>query len=419
MHSGAEWHLVTKRAMDWSSFLCFCWVTSLFGLMPPKKKGKQPDDDEDVAPKGKPKAKAKAKAKQAKDEEEAPKKRVTAKRGAGEALDTSKIKQFRSRITYGLNHTDPEKVADAKAAQEAYDSAPLEVKQQVLDRLEGMKNLKFVPTMVTEAYQETEDIDMGVSDRADRFEIYKHKPMPDDVMKAYCQKLKSRPHPDKALSEMGELQYWFEYRAATEHVEKDGNKRNLKAVSSNLTHKMVADAENPESSASSTKAKKDSIEVLACDDWTKLQKVAKELLKEHTACTKLISTFTMQLAGIKNQDPKSHKEFCGKIAEATKLLDGILEWVGLCKSIPPGEAQQSVEAHKSVRGYRLDIMDITDKAPYVLFFFTLLLCVKSSRGCRGCKVFSLLMCMQVKDAAEDVKEIIKSKLAIQNVQTLD
>ena len=118
--------------------------------------------------------------------------------------------------------------AAAEAADAAYNNASLSAQAKVLEALEVHKDIKFVPQMITESFQQSQDVVKGISDWCDRFEIANHKHMPSEVMAEYCSHLQSRDHPDPILHKMGKKQYFFVYRGAEEHIESDGSKKTSK-----------------------------------------------------------------------------------------------------------------------------------------------------------------------------------------------
>jgi hypothetical protein len=186
--------------------------------------------------------------------------------------------------------------------------------------------------------------------------------MPSEVLAEYISHLQSRDHPDPILHKMGEKQYFFVYRGAEEHIESDGSKKKVKACSTNLNNRMLQQAEEGTDGVSGPSQKKAKVEILACPEWTSLQKVCGQLLKDHGATNKLLSQMSLHLGRLKTRDPDSHGVYVSRLSAANKLMEDLISFSGCCKSIEPQDQMQSVEATKKVRPFRLDLMEIQDQA---------------------------------------------------------
>ena len=328
---------------------CFLGVMCWISMMAPKKrkcsKGAPGEDDEE--PVAMPKAKAKAKAANAKS------------KAQGGALDCKALKVIKARIDYAYKCGTPEAIADAAAAEKTYAEADRDTQRDILAAVEGSKGLKFIPQLVTKKHDSIKDIRDGIDDWVDRFEIYRHKPMPEDQMKVYLSHLPQRPHYDPVMISMNEPLYHFVYKSANRTREEEGQTRELVCSSTNLTAKglnMLTDAlPDAEGLPSSTKASKDVV-IIACPDWTAMNHSVKQTTSTKNQLGNEVSACGILLATLKNHSkPEASEEYTkreGEFKEAQKLLDDITNQIGICKAVDCKDEEGSKAATKDLKAQR-------------------------------------------------------------------
>ena len=320
-----------------------------------------------MAPKAKAEPKSKDKAKRL-NEKAPPGKDKPSKDGKtkGAPLDTAGIKKIRGRFDYGKNHTDPDKVAEAKKAEEVYNLATREEKEEILSKLESNPGLKFVAQYTSTKVESERNNCRDIEDYCDEYEIMRHKPMPAADLQTYLSCLDTAEHPSKehwdpAMVHMGKRLYYFKHKFAREHTEEDSSLKTLKCESTNLTMKMVnalADgAENPGTSSGSKGAE---VQVLACAEFTLMNMQAKssavegnKLQKELNNCQILLSALAQETG---EHAKNKHNLYTVEMTNVTKFHGTLLDALGICKAVSPQDKDQAVEAMKILKQAKNDVV---------------------------------------------------------------
>lgn len=310
-------------------------------MMAPKKR----KQEEDGLSPGEAKAKAKSKAK-AKAKAEA----AGGAKPASLALPSGPLKRLCSKISHGLQSSDPDKKKIAAEAKEAYDSASQEDKISILGQLEDHPSLKYIPVFIRSRREEQRKTQTGVDDYLDKYQINKYLNYPSELLDEYVSRLPSKEHHDEVSKGMGMLLYHFQWAGANETQKTEVESRELSASTARLTTKQVdmiaegtlASSSGPAGSGGSADG---GVQITASAEYLAMQPVIKALTADHKKLQTSLSECLICLATLEANPAaecqKYHQQCKAEYKTVQATLTKAIDSLGIAKAIPASDVTQA------------------------------------------------------------------------------